>query len=209
MSLLRLLTTGKSLVGVRDTESRYRLTTQRLLPEFGPAKNPFRNSPRSEPASAEALFAGDGGTSSASREDCIGANSGVTASTGLSGSVQDQSAFGNAGRGTLVAAVRTQAAALLGGCKAKLAWMFGRARAKTFEPAIPRFTKPAVQGEFSLDRIRVVRNDLSDADLEVVPAKTSTVPVSSEPTSRAERGSEPAEPRRPGVTAELFGAGKA
>ena len=28
-----------------------------------------------------------------------------------------------------------------------------------------------MQGELSLDRIKVVRNDLSDADLEVVPAK--------------------------------------
>ena len=41
MSLLRLLTTGKSLVGVRDTESRYRVTSQRLLPQFGSARNPF------------------------------------------------------------------------------------------------------------------------------------------------------------------------
>ena len=41
MSLLRLLTTGKSLVGVKDTESRYRVTSERLLPQFGSAKNPF------------------------------------------------------------------------------------------------------------------------------------------------------------------------
>lgn len=35
-----------------------------------------------------------------------------------------------------------------------------------------------VQGELSLDRIKVVRNDLSDADVEIVPAKVKT------PTSR-------------------------
>ena len=50
MSLLRLLTTGKSLVGVRDTESPYRLTNQRLLPQFDPTKNPFSSSRKSEPA---------------------------------------------------------------------------------------------------------------------------------------------------------------
>ncbi|MGC3958919.1 MAG: hypothetical protein QM813_13560 [Verrucomicrobiota bacterium] len=36
---------------------------------------------------------------------------------------------------------------------------------------IPRFGKPAVQGELSLDRVKVVRNDLSHADLEVVGQK--------------------------------------
>jgi hypothetical protein len=35
-------------------------------------------------------------------------------------------------------------------------------------PGIPRFGKSAVQGELSLDRVKVVRNDLMDADLEVV-----------------------------------------
>ena len=34
--------------------------------------------------------------------------------------------------------------------------------------SIPRFGKPAVQGELLLENIKVVRNDLSDADLEIV-----------------------------------------
>ena len=38
MSLVRLLTAGKSLVGMKDTENRYRMTSQRLLPKFGSAK---------------------------------------------------------------------------------------------------------------------------------------------------------------------------
>jgi hypothetical protein len=35
-------------------------------------------------------------------------------------------------------------------------------------PGIPRFGRATVQGELSLDRVRVVRNDLAQADLEVV-----------------------------------------
>jgi hypothetical protein len=35
---------------------------------------------------------------------------------------------------------------------------------------IPQFGKPVVQTELSLDRVRVVRNDLVHADLEVVRA---------------------------------------
>ncbi len=36
---------------------------------------------------------------------------------------------------------------------------------------IPRFGRAAVQGELSLDRVKVVRNDLSHADLEVIGPK--------------------------------------
>lgn len=35
-------------------------------------------------------------------------------------------------------------------------------------PAMPRFGKPQVQGEFTLDKVHVVRADLVHADLEVV-----------------------------------------
>jgi hypothetical protein len=69
------------------------------------------------------------------------------------------------------------AAALRDGCQAKLAALFARRRAKASKPAIPRFNKPPVQTELSLDRIRVLRNDLRDADLEVVPAKAAAPPA--------------------------------
>ena len=36
-------------------------------------------------------------------------------------------------------------------------------------PSIPRFGKPGVQGELSLDKVKVVRSDLVHTDLEVVP----------------------------------------
>jgi hypothetical protein len=42
MSLLRLLSAGKSLVGIQAAETRYRLTEHRMLPKFGGKKNPFR-----------------------------------------------------------------------------------------------------------------------------------------------------------------------
>ena len=38
MSLLRLLTVGRSLGAVRDQPSRYKMTQQSLLPKFGTAK---------------------------------------------------------------------------------------------------------------------------------------------------------------------------
>jgi hypothetical protein len=44
------------------------------------------------------------------------------------------------------------------------------------KPAIPRFGKEPVQAELSLDNIRVVRNDLNESDVELVPAKAETKP---------------------------------
>jgi hypothetical protein len=41
MSLVRLLAAGKSLVGLQDMESRYRMRRRNLLPKFGSSKNPF------------------------------------------------------------------------------------------------------------------------------------------------------------------------
>ena len=44
---------------------------------------------------------------------------------------------------------------------------------KPARSAVPRFNGVPVQGELSLDNIKVVRNDLSDADLEVVTRKVA------------------------------------
>jgi hypothetical protein len=49
-------------------------------------------------------------------------------------------------------------------------------RPSNAKPAIPRFNKAPVQGELSLDNIKVVRNDLSDTDVEVVPARVIARP---------------------------------
>jgi phage tail tape-measure protein len=46
-------------------------------------------------------------------------------------------------------------------------------RPKSARSAIQRFNSVPVQGELSLDKIKVVRNDLSDTDLEVVTRKAS------------------------------------
>lgn len=44
-------------------------------------------------------------------------------------------------------------------------------------PNTPRKTpRPQVQGELSLDKVKVKCNDLSDSDLEIVPDKNVTKP---------------------------------
>jgi hypothetical protein len=56
-------------------------------------------------------------------------------------------------------------------------WISGRvSRFRRPEPKsfIPRFGKPAVQTELSLDNVKVLRSDLVESDLEVVEAGTET-----------------------------------
>ena len=50
------------------------------------------------------------------------------------------------------------------------AWL----RPRRLVPVARRFTKSMVQGELSLDRVQVVRNDLSDSDLEVIRTRSET-----------------------------------
>ena len=47
-------------------------------------------------------------------------------------------------------------------------------------PATPKMQRP-LQPELSLDRVKVVHNDLSDVDVEIVPIKSRTAPEPVEP----------------------------
>src|SRR5437762_13429166 len=55
MSLMRLLTAGKSWGGGKDTTVRYQMTDPRALPKFGSAKNPFRSTAKANAAPTAAL----------------------------------------------------------------------------------------------------------------------------------------------------------
>jgi hypothetical protein len=208
MSLLRLLTAGKSLVGVRDADSRYRLTNQRLLPQFGPARNPFSYSREIETAPTEAMLPVDDGGNGAAREEGLKAN-GIETTPAMVRSVAQGHGAPTIARGhQLAEALRLRAAALLSGCKAKLAAILGRVQVKAAKPAIPRFTKAPVQGELSLDKIKVVRNDLSDADLEVVPARMPATPPNSGTALPGEAGRGVEASRWRKVATGLFSVGK-
>lgn len=156
MSLLRLLSTGKSLVGLTDNPHRYRLTQQRLLPCFGSKKNPFRSrivpsaekvaEPVSQPASQEQLPPAQ------------------SAEAGAQAALTGTAAPAQARPSGLV----SRGAGLLSGLFAK--------RAEPGRCVADPKAKPLVQGELSLERVKVVRNDLSDSDLEVVEAKPAAEP---------------------------------
>jgi hypothetical protein len=178
MSLLRLLSAGKSLVNIRDTEPRYRPTTQRLLPKFGSQGNPFCGRKAESPAESPAETPAPAQSPEAR---VLPAEAPVAAS----------------GR-SFWARAEARASAWVAGLVERLQ----RRKEKPAKPAIPQFSKVPVQGELSLDRVRVMRNDLTDADLEVVAAKPKlTAQVADKPAQEA-----PSPMDR--VTATLLGAGR-
>jgi hypothetical protein len=106
-----------------------------------------------------------------------------------------------------VVAAGAKAAARVLRLNSKLNPFVGWARPKGGARALPR-TNALVQGELSLDRVKVVRNDLSDSDLEIVSAKKPSPPPAPAPAAElaATVSSSPRAWER--VTSRLFGAGK-
>jgi hypothetical protein len=140
MSLLQLMSTGRSWVRITDGEPRYQVTRQKLLPRFNSKKNPFRAT--AQPAAAPA-----------------------TVAQPIAAKPVSHPAGGSKIRGWLARMT------------AKLGSLFARPP-KPVKAAIPAFSKTSLQGELSLDHVKVMRNDLSDTDLEIVTLQPKTPAVS-------------------------------
>jgi hypothetical protein len=146
MSLIQWLAVGKSFCSIKDAPSRYRMTQQHLLPKFGPLNRP--------------------GT------DALSSDGRLAVAPSGAGEQQDKS-FPAAGTEektqmtTIETEAKTSPAAV---ATPKLAYPLGRWTMKNPFSRKPGKAGGLVQAELSLDAVRPVRNDLSDADLEAVPA---------------------------------------
>ncbi len=187
MSLGRLLTSGKSLVGLHNAEGRYEMRPKNLLPKFGSDKNPFM---AAKPQSLQAEFSRKLSATARTLTD-VELEAAKRKKTQPLPKVTALKTDSQAISGSTV---KTQALAWFGRIAKKanpLNWFAGR---KSAVNAASRLNKAPVQVELSLEKIKVVRNDLSDADLEVVPVKISVKP---KPESVAP-------PAKAGETAELI-----
>jgi hypothetical protein len=192
MSLLRLLTAGRSLVGLKKTEVRYHLPGGKAFPKFGSKKNPFRATALPEKAeplqeSANQPQENSTGADGVARQQSSAATRVEKAEArgaealGAGGSDQkdsvkmpaERAVVGEAARASLDVTKRRRGSAV----KAFLLW----GRAKKGKVRGLSAAKPLVQGELSLDRVKVVRNDLSESDLEIVRASQPAVPKGSGP----------------------------
>ena len=230
MSLLRLLAAGSSLMGIRDRPSPYKMTQQNLLPRFGQEKpgeigpvtapdappTPEAVPDRPKPGGRTTLPAWRVARDSQPREYPT-----PTAEAPVSEPVERAQAHVAESitqkDGPLAAkAKRTDEGGDEGG-RQRCVPSVGKAKRTVglfqrlglmknpFQPkAAARKTVEPVQGELRLEAVRVVRNDLSETDLEIVPADkaadeiVAAPPVNPEVSRLAWRR----------VAARLFGAGR-
>lgn len=149
MSFGRLLAAGRSLIGLRTGESRYRENKQARLPKFISPKNPFAPAEKSSAPTVAVETA----------KPVI-----VPAITELEkpATLKAQPAPTSA-----------RCSNWLGGLRGKLN-PFG-SRGSTAKPA-KSVAGAARQGELALERVQVVRNDLSDAECKVGQPQPKAVP---------------------------------
>ncbi len=145
MKLLRLLTAGKSLVGLKNSESRYRFSRQHLLPKFPMRENPFRATVMPE---AGCMCAST--TAIPAEESPREASQSVPQTDPTTAQPAESLARKWVSRLRALRGQRNPAGA--------------RGTASAAGGSGP------VQIELSLDSVKVLRNDLSDTDFEVVPA---------------------------------------
>lgn len=214
MSLLRLLTAGKTLVGLKKLESRYHLPVDRALPKFGPKKNPFRATvvpEKADPAEAAGATAQEKAgmvqPATGAQEVKVEAppHTQEPAPQGEENADVPRAEPRNDNR-TAEDQAKTldQPGRRPAGLRAFLLW----GRAKKAKPFGGRAGRPMVQGELSLDTVKVVRNDLSESDLEVVRVSRAATPISPPPLAAAAPGPADSEPGWSAAASRLFGVGK-
>ncbi len=165
MDLGRLLAAGKSLAGGHERAGRYRVNKRTTLPKFISPRNPFTApvQPESSPAATPSAVK-DGGEKS------------VVASAGSDAKTAREN-WSPVSLGRL-------AASWFGEWGQKINPMPRIARQPG--PARSGATcadKTPIQPELSLDNVRVMRNDLSDADFEVVAKRMPVASPQGPPTA--------------------------
>ena len=199
MSLLRLLTAGKSLIGLKGSDSHYRPSQPGALPRFGGKKNPFRATTRPEAAHPAETEPAETACEHAERpvQDPASVPAATTEATAVFGApVMTPGA--EAAAVSAPPQAKSSVSGAIARCAGKLKHLMPFRGQKAPKTAVPRFSKPMVQTELSLESVRVVRNDLSDSDVEIVPAQPPVAPAAEQPAAGALEK----------VTGRLFGAGK-
>lgn len=181
MSLMQLLSVGHSFVGIKDEPSRYKLA-ENWLPRFGAVESTAPPPPRSV---APAVAAPDQRPFSppSPRPAAILLN-------------------GVAPRLPMDSPPQTASAPTPGRAESPVSWRpLGSRAGKRSRP-------PLKHPELSLDGVKVVRNDLSDADLEILSVAGTAAPDPKPQSARARAS----QPRRRGwgqLAARLFNVGRA
>jgi len=169
MKLGKLLAAGKSIMNGR-VEVSYRASKQVYLPKFGPAKNPFKNGDGAPSAEAP-------GETSKDTPVEIPTDAPLPAPV-LSSTIEPAMPRPTrAAPKTEKIPVFTAPREKKGNWAGKAISIFRAAPAAQPGGAAKAEAPAAMQTELSLDAVRVIHNDLSDVDVEIVPIKSRTAPA--------------------------------
>jgi len=166
MNFARLLTAGKSLVGLREIGPRYRVNKNVRLPRFISPKNPFALANEAKAKHPIAKL-----PKSAIKVETVPAEKkAVVATAKLDRTVSGIRNFG--------LTVGAGAIGLVSDWGRKLSPFVRRKEPRAAVRSAANARTPApLQGELSLDRVKVMRNDLSDTDFELrQPTKLMAMP---------------------------------
>lgn len=210
MSLGKLLSTGRSLIGGAPNSGRYDISNCNNLPKFNAAKNPFAQpSKPAEPVpAAPALVPAPAPAPVEAPQEVVAAAAVVPTQPKKTQLIEYKKTqripqvSGPSFMETTISKSKAVTQASMTFCRASFAKLSGLTRKATGlfrrrkepESVLPRLGKPAVQTFLSLDNVRVMRNSLEDSDLEIVTTKTatSTQVAPTTPVASPKRGPVPA-----------------
>jgi hypothetical protein len=186
-------------MGLKKSEKRYHVTRQRLLPKFTAKRNPFGNSDEkpSQTAKTQTCECVDKCPEHPVPELVTAElQTKIPQKPGKVVSISESSNDARVSPPNSVPPSRPQPgwsfnafAERLAGYSSQASKLLVWRRGQSPQGAIPRFNKALVQGELSLDRVKVVRNDLSDTDLEIIRPKPPVVtPLPSAGSEKAKPG---------------------
>jgi hypothetical protein len=195
MSPMNLLTKGRTIGGLKERPGRYKLLGNSVLPNFSGSKNPFPTTPHPEPEKAQPARIAQPRPAAASRKE--GGMSAAAKISVFARAMADKRKKEEPGPAKLVSVAPAKDQPPKPGLWSQLAvipagWMH------KWKPrrATPPFAAATVQTELVLEKVKVIRNDLSDDDLEVVTiekkaGKKAEKPAQSEKVEREELAANP------------------
>src|SRR2546429_8355800 len=171
MSLIKLLSVSQSLVGGRNQPGRYKMADQNLLPKFAPMGRRISLAPKRKPQEPLAQIGSDKlkTRTTASRVESA---PGAAASDPRQGRTSPLA--GATAEVVTTVAPKTPTALCVNAIPASTNWFRLRNNPFATRLAVKTNSQPPARTELSLEAVKPVRNDLSDADLEVVSAKPET-----------------------------------
>ncbi|MBI3849051.1 MAG: hypothetical protein HY298_01990 [Verrucomicrobia bacterium] len=199
MNPMQLLTASKSLMDIKEATGRYRMT-EGLLPKFN---SNARTIPPASTRKTEPITPSPVSQIQAPPMTKWEAKPKILPVKSLL--IGTREIFLKSGISILAVCGKASASVTSALKKINPLSYWGRRRCQG-KPENARLIKAAVQGELSLDKVKVVRNDLSDTDLEIIPVHNREKPDAPQQVPMQVSGREPMAKSWGRLASRIFGS---